>query len=47
MQEKMICVVVNGKEQNWPLQEYLDYKAWTYGFESYKDLKAAGFEILY
>ena len=37
-----IVVLVNGREEKWPKQEYLDYKAWQYGFEDYDDLKNQG-----
>ena len=40
-----IVVLVNGREEKWPKQEYLDYKAWQYGFEDYEDLKNRGFSL--
>ena len=34
-----IEVLVNGREERWPKREYLDYKAWQYGFEDYDDFE--------
>ena len=40
-----IKVFVNGKEKIWPLDEYLDYKARQYGFDSYEDMQKAGYNL--
>lgn len=42
---EMIKVVIGTRTELWPKQEYLDYKAASFGFEDYADLKAHGYHL--
>lgn len=40
-----ITVSVNGKKEQWPKDEYLDYKAAQYGFDDYDDMLKHGYYL--